>query len=115
MTAIARQESVLCEQLLSGLRAIPGLTLHGLSQPDRIGERVPTFAFTLRGQVNQTVARRLGAQGIFVWAGHHYALTLMDRLGLGEDGVIRVGAVHYNTAEDVAELLAAVEALARRA
>lgn len=113
LTAIAGHEAVLCEQLLSGLKTIPGLSLYGLSQPDRIAERVPTFAFTLRGHANQAVARRLGERGIFLWAGHHYALTLMERLGLGEDGVIRVGAVHYNTADDVTELLGALEALAR--
>lgn len=113
MTAVAAHEALLCEQLLSGLKTIPGLSLQGLSQPERLAERVPTFAFTLRGQANQAVARRLGERGIFLWAGHHYALTLMDRLGLGEDGVIRVGAVHYNTAEDVAELVEAIDTLAR--
>jgi cysteine desulfurase family protein (TIGR01976 family) len=113
MSAIAVHEAVLCEQLLSGLRAIPGLSLYGLSQPERLAERVPTFAFTLRRERNDVVARRLGERGIFVWAGHHYALTLMDRLGLGEDGVVRVGAAHYNTAEDVAELLGAIDSLSR--
>lgn len=113
LNAIAAHEAALCAQLLSGLSTMPGLSVYGLSQPERIAERVPTFAFTLRGHANQAVARRLGERGIFLWAGHHYALTLMERLGLGEDGVIRVGAVHYNTADDVSELLAAIEDLAR--
>jgi cysteine desulfurase family protein (TIGR01976 family) len=113
MSAIAAHEAVLCAQLLAGLRVIPGLSLHGLSEPARLADRVPTFAFTLRGRANQDVARRLAERGIFVWAGHHYALTLMERLGLAEDGVVRVGAVHYNTKEDVAELLEAVEGLSR--
>jgi cysteine desulfurase family protein (TIGR01976 family) len=113
LTAIAAHEASLCEQLLAGLKTIPGLSLYGLSDPKRLAERVPTFAFTLRGQANQDVARRLGERGFFLWAGHHYALTLMERLGLGADGVIRVGAVHYNTAEDVDDLLGAIEALAR--
>ena len=113
LSAIAAYETELCRQLLTGLTAIPGLSLHGLTSPGALAERVPTFAFTLRGQNNLDVARRLGERGIFLWAGHHYALTLMDRLGLGQDGVVRVGAVHYNTAEEVAELLGAIEALAR--
>lgn len=113
MTAIAAYEAELCRQLLAGLTAIPGLSLYGLGSPGRLGERVPTFGFRLRGRNNHEVARRLAERGIFVWAGHHYALTLMDRLDLGEEGVVRVGAVHYNTTEEVAELLGAIEDLSR--
>jgi cysteine desulfurase family protein (TIGR01976 family) len=113
MSAIAAYEADLCRQLLAGLTAIPGLSLYGLTAPSALVDRVPTFGFSLRGRANLSVARRLGERGIFVWAGHHYALTLMERLGLGEEGVVRVGAVHYNTAREVAELLEAVEALTR--
>ena len=78
-----------------------------------LAQRVPTFGFTLRGVGNGELARRLGERGIFVWAGHHYALTLMERLGLGAAGVVRVGAVHYNTAAEVGRLLGALDELAR--
>jgi selenocysteine lyase/cysteine desulfurase len=37
----------------------------------------------------------------------------MDRLGLGEQGVVRVGAVHYNTDEEVERLLVALANIAR--
>lgn len=113
MSAIATYEQQLSRQLLAGLTAIPGLRLYGLASLTALAERVPTFAFTLRDRDTLEVGRRLGERGIFAWAGHHYALTLMDRLGLGEQGVVRVGAVHYNTAEDVAELLRAIESLSR--
>jgi cysteine desulfurase family protein (TIGR01976 family) len=108
MVAIAGYESELCRALCSGLCAIPGLALYGVRDPGELEARVPTFGFTLAGADNLEVARRLAERGIFVWAGHHYALTLMERLGLGESGLVRVGAVHYNTAEEIERLLAAL-------
>jgi cysteine desulfurase family protein (TIGR01976 family) len=108
MTAIAGYESQLCRALLDGLASVRGLRLFGITDPGELAWRVPTFGFTLHGVDNLEVARRLGEAGIFVWAGHHYALTLMERLGLGEAGVVRVGAVHYNTAADVERLLDAL-------
>jgi selenocysteine lyase/cysteine desulfurase len=35
----------------------------------------------------------------------------MNRLGLGDEGAVRAGIVHYNTAEEVDGLLAAIAAL----
>lgn len=113
MTAIAAYETGLSRQLMSGLQAIRGLRLYGATDPDHLATRVPTFGFTLRGVENAELGRRLGERGLFVWAGHHYALTLMDRLGLGVAGLVRVGAVHYNTAAEVERLLAALDDLAR--
>jgi len=113
MAAIAAYEAELSRQLAEGRGAIRGLRLFGAARPAELGERVPTFGFTLRGVDNGEVARRLGERGLFVWAGHHYALTLMERLGLGEAGVVRVGAVHYNTAAEVQRLLGALDELAR--
>ncbi len=113
MTAIAAYETELSRQLVTGLGSIRGLRLYGLARPEQLGQRVPTFGFTLSGLPNLEVARRLGERGIFVWAGHHYALTLMDRLGLGEEGVVRVGAVHYNTRQEVTRLLDALADMAR--
>ena len=33
----------------------------------------------------------------------------MDRLGLGDEGAVRAGFVHYNTADEVDRLLSALE------
>ena len=50
---------------------------------------------------------RLGERGFAVWHGNYYALEVMKRLGLEDDGgAVRVGFVHYNTAEEVDRLLA---------
>jgi cysteine desulfurase family protein (TIGR01976 family) len=113
MRLIQAHETQLSKQLLAGLSSIGAVELFGVTSPDAIEQRVPTFAFRMRGRSNLEVAQRLAERGIFVWAGHHYALTLMDRLGLGEDGVVRVGAVHYNTSGELERLLGALEGLAR--
>ena len=48
----------------------------------------------------------LGERGFAVWWGNYYALEVMKRLGLEDDGgAVRVGFVHYNTAEEVDRLL----------
>ncbi len=114
MLAIRDYELGLSRSLLEGLQSVRGLRIYGSSQLGELGRRVPTFAFTLEGIENAEVSRRLGEQGIFTWAGHHYALTLMERLGLAErGGVVRVGAVHYNTEAEVQRLVEALGAFTR--
>ncbi|HKO92126.1 MAG TPA: cysteine desulfurase-like protein [Polyangiaceae bacterium] len=112
MQAIRGYELELGAQLLQGLTSVRGLRLYGLSNAADLERRVPTFGFTLDGKDNDDVSRSLAARGIFTWAGHHYALTLMDRLGLSESGgVVRVGAVHYNTPSEVERLVDALRVL----
>ena len=55
--------------------------------------------------------RRSGATGIYVWDGDFYATGLIERLGKAETGgVLRIGLVHYNTADEVDRTLEAIEA-----
>jgi selenocysteine lyase/cysteine desulfurase len=79
------------------------IRLHGL--PTMEG-RVPTFAFSVDGVVASEAAARLGERGFAVWHGNYYALEVMKRLGLEDDGgAVRVGFVHYNTLDEVERLL----------
>jgi selenocysteine lyase/cysteine desulfurase len=73
--------------------------------------RVSTFAFTVDGLSSQQVAAELGRRDIAVGWGDFYAVEIARRLGLGPDGVVRAGAVHYNTVEEIDRLLAALDAL----
>ncbi len=87
----------------------PGrLTLYGLETMDG---RVPTFAFNVDGLTATEAAGRLGDRGFAVWHGNYYALETMQRLGLGDEGAVRVGFVHYNTLDEVDRLLDALAAL----
>jgi cysteine desulfurase family protein (TIGR01976 family) len=110
MRAIRVYEAGLAALLLEGLRAVRGLRLYGLTDAADLSRRVPTFGFTLDGVANAEASRQLAERGIFTWAGHHYALTLMERLGLeGQGGLLRVGAVHYNTPAEVFRLIEALK------
>jgi len=83
--------------------------LHG--QPTMSG-RVPTFCFDVPGLSPEETAERLAGRDLAVWWGNYYALETMKRLGLDtEQGAVRAGIVHYNTAEEVDRLLAALHDL----
>lgn len=102
MTAIAAYECEISRLMLEILEETPGLTLYGLRNIDRLAERVPTFSFRLQGQHPLQVAEKLAQEGIFVWDGNYYALAVTERLGVEDSGgMVRVGPVHYNTAEEV--------------
>jgi cysteine desulfurase family protein (TIGR01976 family) len=102
MAAIHAYEYELSRALLEILEETPALTLYGLRDVHRLEERVPTFSFTFRDLHPRKVAEMLGEAGIYVWDGNYYALAVTERLGLEESGgMVRVGAVHYNTLEEV--------------
>ena len=115
MTAIVDYERGLVARLLAGLGAIPGVTIHGITDPARAAERVPTVSVSLNGVAPRAAAEALGRQGIFVWDGDFYATGLIERLGKAETGgVLRLGLVHYNTADEVDRTLEAIEGLVGR-
>jgi cysteine desulfurase family protein (TIGR01976 family) len=105
--AIQAHERELGERFLAGLPA--RCTLYGLPTMDG---RVPTFAFNVEGRSAESIATALGERGIAVWHGDYYAVEVMRRLGLGEEGAARVGIVHYNTSEEVDRLLEALNEVA---
>ena len=114
MTAIHSYELELSRTLLSALEAVPGLRLYGLSDPDRLEERVATFSFRLKDLHPRTVAEKLAEQGIYVWDGNYYALNVAERLGVEvSGGMVRVGAAHYNTFEEVERLKNALLEISR--
>lgn len=105
MAAVRAYEFELSRALLSALQSIPGLTIYGLTDVRRLEERVATFSFRLKGFHPRAVAEKLAQEGIFVWDGNYYAINVTERLGLEESGgMVRVGAVHYNTLDEVERL-----------
>jgi cysteine desulfurase family protein (TIGR01976 family) len=97
--AIQAHERELGQRFLDGLP--DSCTLYGVNSMDK---RVSTFAFNVEGQSPRAVAERLGERNIAVWQGNYYAVEVMKRLGLDE-GAVRAGIVHYNTADEVDRLL----------
>jgi cysteine desulfurase family protein (TIGR01976 family) len=109
---IQAHETRLALAMLDVFAANPEVTVWGISDPARVSERVATFGITVRGVPSSVVARRLGEQGVFVWPGHFYAVECIRALGLEPEGLVRIGALHYNTIEEVArvgEVLAGLE------
>lgn len=109
MAAIRSYEFELSRALLDGLQTVRGLRVYGPTDCMHLEQRVPTFSFTLAGKEPAAVASALGERGINVWDGHFYAVNVVERLGLErEGGLVRVGAVHYNTVEEVHALAEAL-------
>ena len=107
--ATHRYETGLFTQLLAGLQAIPGVRIFGITDPRRFEERCSTLSLQLGDHHPTKIAAFLGERGIFTWDGNFYALNLSERLGVEQKGgVLRIGLVHYNTAEEVERLLTAL-------
>jgi cysteine desulfurase family protein (TIGR01976 family) len=100
----------LFRRLHDGLSSIRGVRCFGLP-PDR--PRTPTLAFRVEGKSADDVAIALAERGLFVSHGDFYAATVIERLGVGADGVVRVGCSAYTTAEEIDRVVSAVAALAR--
>ena len=101
------------ERLIAGLKEIPKLKIYGITDPARFAERCPTIALRVIDQnADQTplaLATKLGERGFFTWDGNYYALNLTEQLDVEKSGgFLRIGLVHYNTAEEVDRLLAAL-------
>ena len=76
--------------------------------------RVPTVSFTMTGHHPAALAEALAKENMFVWSGHNYAIELVQRLGLlDQGGVLRVGLAHYNTAAEIDAFLAALGRITR--
>jgi len=112
MQVIDAYELQLNHALLAGLSSVPGLHLYGITDPQRMSERVPTFSFTLDSWSPTEVAAALAETGINVWNGNYYALAVMERLDLErQGGMVRVGLTHYNTTNEIDTLVAALRGL----
>lgn len=96
--------------LWEGLSRIDGVRVYGLA-PDK--RRTPTLAFTLDGKASDSVAAALAAQGLFVSHGDFYAATVIERLGVGPDGVVRVGCSAYTSSDEIERVIRAVTEIAR--
>jgi len=102
MSAMHAYEAELSRELIGIIESVPGTHIHGITDLNRLDERVPTVSFTLAGKRPEAVAEDIGKQHIYVWNGHNYALAIVERVGLLEaGGMIRVGPVHYNTLREI--------------
>jgi len=113
-TTVAYERRLLTD-LIQGLQTIPGLRIYGITDPKRFEERCSTLSLRIGDHHPRKIAEFLDERGIFTWDGNYYALNLSERLGVEEKGgMLRIGLVHYNTAEEVERLLDALREFASR-
>jgi len=104
----------LSRALIEGIESVKGTHIHGITDLRRLEDRVPTVSFTMEGIAPRRLAERLAAEGFYVWDGNYYALAVTQRLNLEDKGgLLRVGAVHYNTLDEIARFRAALSRISK--
>ena len=99
--AIQNYEESLTREMLRVLQDC-GATVYGISDANRISERMPTISFNVPNISPATLTEELARENIGVRDGRMYSPRLMKRLGLAKDsGAVRASLVHYNTIEEV--------------
>jgi cysteine desulfurase family protein (TIGR01976 family) len=101
-----RRNAILFRRLWKGLKGIDRVKVYG-TPPD--AARTPTVSFTIEGCASTDAARQLAEKGLFLSHGDFYAATVVERLGLGEEGLIRAGCACYTTADEIERLLQGVK------
>lgn len=105
------RSSDLIRSLWNGLASLQGVRLYGPA-PDL--PRTPTLAFTVDGVASTEVSRRLAARGLFLSHGDFYAASVVERLGLGEEGLVRAGCACYTTQDEIDRLIEGVSEIAKK-
>ena len=98
-------------RLWDALSRINGVRLYG--PPPHVA-RTPTVSFTVNNVASTEVARRLSERGLFASHGDFYAQTVIERLGLAPEGLVRVGCACYTSDEEIERLIEAVRDIAQR-
>ena len=99
MLAMRAYEHEMNRHFLQIFDAVPNVTLYG---PWQVEDRVATFSFRVAGKSSRQAAEEFGRAGINLWDGNFYALAVTQHLGVEDTGgLVRVGAVHYNTLQEI--------------
>jgi cysteine desulfurase family protein (TIGR01976 family) len=104
-----QRSTTLTGRLWNGLASINGVRLYG-PPPDL--PRTPTVSFTVNSVASTEVSRKLAARGLFLSHGDFYAATVVERLGLGEEGLVRAGCACYTTENEIDRLIEGISEIA---
>jgi cysteine desulfurase family protein (TIGR01976 family) len=96
-------------RLWEALSRLNGIRMYG---PPPHVERTPTVSFTVKNVASTEVARRLSERGLFASHGDFYAQTVIERLGLQPEGLVRVGCACYTSDDEIERLIEAVREFA---
>lgn len=107
--ALHARGETLVRRLWDGLAAVPGVRLYG---PSPGAPRTPTIGFTVGDVSSEATVRQLAKAGLYLSHGDFYAHTVVERLGLQQQGLVRAGCACYTSESEVDRLIDAVAALA---
>jgi selenocysteine lyase/cysteine desulfurase len=109
MSAIADYEREISRRVLEGFSGFDTQSFHhyGISNPERVAERDPTFAFEISGQTPSETKKALWERhSIQIADGNHYSAAIFRHLA--KPALCRASFAHYDTAETVDLFLAAL-------
>jgi cysteine desulfurase family protein (TIGR01976 family) len=101
--AIDEHELALRQRLETGLAALPGVVVHS-----RAAHRTPTLLVSLPSRRTRDAYEFLATRDVLAPAGQFYAYEPYRRLGIDDDGGLRLGLAPYSTADEVDRALAAL-------
>jgi len=102
---IADYEQELANHLLNYLNSNPNITVIGETSANK-NLRVSTISFVHKNLNSQHIVEKVDAHDIGIRFGDFYAVELIDDLGLRQNnGVVRVSLVHYNTIDEIENLI----------
>lgn len=100
------RQKELTKILWQGLSEIEKVKLYGRGYD---APRTSTISFTVEGIDAKEVSGKLATRGVFASSGNFYALTVVEKLGLSEKGLVRAGCACYTTIEEVKRLIEGVK------
>lgn len=106
--ALEEHEERLLGRLEPALRDLPGVRVYS-----NAARRTPTLLFTIEGVDSQVVRQHLADLGVNAPASHFYAWEASRRLGLGDQGGVRVGLAPYTDDSDIDRLVQGLSTLPR--
>lgn len=106
---VAHHEERLARRFADFITGKPGVRLIGRATGER-ALRVPTFSFTVDGRDAAQIPEGVLADRVAIRSGDFYAARCIEALGLDErGGVVRASMVHYNSEDEVARLIEALD------
>ena len=106
---ISKHEEEIANPLLAYINSRDDIRLIGKNKIEN-KNRAPTIAFTINKKSSKEVSSELVKNGIATRNDNFYAWRCLKALGIDtEDGVVRTSMVHYNTHEDVDNLIKALK------
>ena len=106
---INKHEQEIANPLLEYINSRDDIKLIGKNKIEN-KNRAPTIAFTMNNKSSKELSSDLVKQGIATRNDNFYAWRCLKALGIDvDDGVVRTSMVHYNTHEDVNNLIEALK------